>query len=79
MKLRTTTILFFASILTYAQQISKTEESFVDSVMNSYFKSNGPGAVILIAKNNIPVLKKSYGLANIELNVKNKPEYELPA
>ena len=75
MKLRTTTILFFASILTYAQQISKTEESFVDSVMNSYFKSNGPGAVILIAKNNIPVLKKSYGLANIELNVKNKPEY----
>ncbi len=62
-------------MLIRAQQISKTEELFVDSVMNANFKFNGPGAVILIAKNGKPILRKAYGLANIELNVSNKPEY----
>lgn len=69
------TSLLLTTILTYGQQISKTDELFVDSVMNSYFNTSGPGAVILIAKKGKPVLKKAYGLANIELNVTNKPEY----
>lgn len=75
MKFNLTILLLLIYVLTNAQQISKTDEIFVDSVMNSYFKPNGPGAVILIAKKGVPVLKKAYGLANIELNVTNKPEY----
>ncbi len=74
MKYCLTILLLLICFLT-SGQISKTDEIFVDSVMNSYFKPNGPGAVILIAKKGIPVLKKAYGLANIELNVTNKPEY----
>lgn len=62
------------SILSYGQ-ISGPDEHFVDSVMNTYFSPSGPGAVILIAKKGKPVLRKAYGLANIELNVINKPEY----
>lgn len=61
--------------LTRAQQISKADELFVDSVMDFYFKSNGPGAVVLVSKGGTTTFKKAYGLANIELNVKNKPEY----
>lgn len=75
MKYILTLFLFLTFILNTAQTISKADEMFIDSVMNSNFKPDGPGAVILIAKNGIPILKKAYGLANMELNIKNKPEY----
>lgn len=58
-----------------AQQLSKVEELFVDSIMNANYKPDGPGAAILIAKQGVPIFRKAYGLANIELNVSNKPEY----
>lgn len=74
-KLGKTLILLLASMLSQGQEILKTDESFVDSVMTYYFKSNGPGAVVLVAKKGLPLFKKAYGLANIELNIKNKPEY----
>ena len=64
----------FLSVWMFAQ-LSTTEELFVDSVMNANYNPNGPGAVILIAKAGKPVFRKAYGLASIELNVKNKPEY----
>jgi len=49
--------------------------SYIDSVMNASFKPNAPGAVILVAKDGVPLFRKAYGLANVELNVPNKPEY----
>ena len=64
----------FLSVWMFAQ-LSTTEELFVDSVMNANYNPNGPGAVILIAKSGKPVFRKAYGLASIELNVKNKAEY----
>jgi CubicO group peptidase (beta-lactamase class C family) len=63
------------SVATYAQQLSGKDEQFVDSLLNANYKSSKPGAVILIAKNGQPVFRKAYGLANVELNVPNKPEY----
>lgn len=50
-------------------------ESYIDSVMNASFKPNAPGAVVLVAKDGVPIFRKAYGLANVELNVPNKPEY----
>lgn len=50
-------------------------ESYIDSVMNASFKQNAPGAVILVAKDGQAVFRKAYGLASVELNVPNKPEY----
>jgi CubicO group peptidase (beta-lactamase class C family) len=43
--------------------------------MSASFKPNAPGAVILVAKDGVPLFRKAYGLANVELNVPNKPEY----
>lgn len=66
---------FLLSVSSYAQQILKADKQFVDSIMNASYKADGPGAVILIAKKGIPVFRKAYGLASLELNVPNKPEY----
>lgn len=49
--------------------------SYIDSLMNASFKPNAPGAVILVAKDGVPLFRKAYGLANVQLNVPNKPEY----
>lgn len=71
-------IIYFFKLLnvsTYAQQLSKLDEQFVDSVMGANYKSGEPGAVLLIAKKGQPVFRKAYGLANLEFNVNNKPEY----
>jgi len=48
--------------------------SFIDSVMNASFKPGQPGGVILVARDGVPLFRKAYGLANLELNVPNKPE-----
>ena len=66
---------FLLIVSSNAQQLSKADEQFVDSIMNASYKPDGPGAVILIAKKGLPVFRKAYGLANLELNVNNKPDY----
>lgn len=38
----------------------------IDSLFNSYYSHNGPAAAILISYNNRDVIKKAYGLRNIE-------------
>jgi CubicO group peptidase (beta-lactamase class C family) len=43
--------------------------------MNANYKPDEPGAVLLIAKNGQPIFRKAYGLANIEFNISNKPDY----
>jgi CubicO group peptidase (beta-lactamase class C family) len=63
------------SVSTYAQQLSKQDEQFVDSVMNANYKPDEPGAVLLIAKHGQSVFRKGYGIANMEFSVSNKPEY----
>lgn len=55
--------------------ISSTE-TFIDSLMAETYASREPGAVILVAENGKPVFRKAYGLANYELKVPNKPEYD---
>lgn len=70
--------LFITALITIsssAQQLSKQDEQFADSVMNENYPADKPGAVLLIAKNGKPVFRKAYGLASIELKVPNKPEY----
>lgn len=66
---------FLLNVATYAQQLSKGDEQFIDSFMKANYKTKEPGAVILIAQNGQPVYRKSFGSANLELNVSNKPDY----
>ena len=73
------TILFCAAglILLPAcsrQKLDPAVASYIDSLMNVDYKPDQPGAVILVARDGEPVFRKAYGLANLELNVPNRPE-----
>jgi D-alanyl-D-alanine carboxypeptidase len=43
----------------------QSAESKIDSLMNTYYQSGLPGAVISIVQNNKPVFIKGYGVANL--------------
>ena len=45
-----------------------------DLLMSEAFKDNGPGAVALVVKDGKTLYRKAFGIANLELGVKMKPE-----
>ncbi len=49
---------------------------YADSIMQSEYKADAPGAVLLIAKDGSPVFEKAYGLANVELQIPNRTNYD---
>ena len=53
-----------------AEQIAEK----VDEYMNAATRIDGFSGTILVARDGKPIVSKGYGLANIELNVPNKPE-----
>jgi D-alanyl-D-alanine carboxypeptidase len=46
----------------------------IDQLLTATYKSTDPGAVVLIAKNGQPLLRKAYGMADIEKSVALKAE-----
>lgn len=62
----------------YSQRLSRQEILYVDSLMNRYYAWDEPGAVVLVAKDGKPLLRRAYGLANLELYIQNRPEYIFP-
>jgi CubicO group peptidase (beta-lactamase class C family) len=46
----------------------------IDKLLSSVYKPDGPGASILVKKQGKVVLRKGYGLANLELNVPVEPD-----
>ena len=74
-------LLFFSLLLCgndFAQRLSRQDILFIDSLMNRYYAWNDPGAVLLVAYNGIPMIRRAYGLANLELNVQNRSEFVFP-
>ncbi|NJB72791.1 CubicO group peptidase (beta-lactamase class C family) [Saonia flava] len=65
------TILFFQFCHTANSQFL---ESKIDSLLESKYRSTAPGAAFLVAKNGIPIYRKAFGKANLELNVPMRPE-----
>lgn len=59
------TILFSLTLSAQKEDITK----FADSIMNSKYKAEIPGAVLLIAKDGVPIYKMAFGMASLELNV----------
>jgi CubicO group peptidase (beta-lactamase class C family) len=57
------------------KSIVKSDEAFIDSLMNATYKPDAPGAVLLVAKDGKPIYKKAFGLANVELSIPNKTDY----
>ncbi|KRD59792.1 serine hydrolase [Flavobacterium sp. Root935] len=54
---------------------SQKLEAKIDSIITAKFKPEIPGAVFLAAKNGKVVYRKAFGMADLELNVKMKPEF----
>ncbi|HPI96722.1 MAG TPA: serine hydrolase, partial [Gammaproteobacteria bacterium] len=46
-----------------------------DSLMSEVFKQDGPGAVALVMKDDKVLYRKAFGMANLELEVKMKPDH----
>lgn len=56
--------------------INNINYDYADSIMQSEYKADAPGAVLLIAKDGHPVFEKAYGLANVELQIPNRTNYD---
>lgn len=50
-------------------------ETKIDSLITSKFKPENPGAVFLAVKNGKVIYRKAFGMADLEMNVKMKPEF----
>jgi CubicO group peptidase (beta-lactamase class C family) len=50
-------------------------EAQLDAVVASYFKPNEPGAAVLVMRDGKPLLRKGYGLADVELGVPIQPDH----
>ena len=49
----------------------------LDAIVAPHFVPNKPGATVLVKKGNQILLRKGYGLANVELDVAMRPEHVL--
>lgn len=54
--------------------ICQDERTF-DSLLTASFKTGGPGAVVLIAKDTEVLYRKAFGKANLELDVDMQPDH----
>ena len=63
-------LLFFFAHSTVGQELTKE----FDALMSETFKDDGPGAVALVIKDEKVLYRKAFGMANLELGVKMKPE-----
>lgn len=50
-------------------------EAQLDAVVASYFKAGEPGAAVLVMRDGKPLLRKGYGMADIELGVPVQPDH----
>ena len=53
---------------------TKNQEAEIDTIFNKSYPANSAGAIVLIAKDDKVIYRKSFGMANLELNVPMKPE-----
>ncbi|MBU1014722.1 MAG: beta-lactamase family protein [Bacteroidetes bacterium] len=70
--------LIFIALVSFSCQESKKEKkeliAQLDSIMTSAYKPDEPGASVLVFKEGEILLKKGYGLANLEMKVPINPK-----
>jgi CubicO group peptidase (beta-lactamase class C family) len=52
-----------------AQALPTAAEAEMDKILQSHFKADGPGAAVLVSQKGKILYQKSFGMANLELNV----------
>lgn len=65
-------LLLFQNVAV-AQEVAT--EAQLDAVVASYFKADEPGAAVLVMRDGKTLLRKGYGLADVELGVAIQPEH----
>lgn len=68
-------LLLLIAVPLVAQTLAPADVAYIDSIMAATYKPREPGGTFLVAVNGKPVYRKAFGLANVELEVPNKPEY----
>ena len=75
MKLKfTKNIILAITIAFISVGYSQIKEIKIDQLLNEKFKSNTSGATVLITQKGKTIYRKAFGLANLELGIKMKPE-----
>lgn len=69
-------LLVFCLIAIHSNALNDNKKltSAFDKILEEKYKPDGPGAVILVARNGEIIYHKGFGMANIELDVRMQPE-----
>ncbi len=70
-----TIILFLLTIFNLKSAYSQQFNEQFDEIFSEYNFENSPGYAVLVAKNNEVLYRKAFGYADLELDVKLKPEH----
>ncbi len=65
------------SLLAQPVTISLDKVNGIDSLFKAAYPSAGPGGVLLVAQNGMPIFKKAYGMASMELGVPMNTDHRL--
>lgn len=77
MSLPIITLLIMLPMLAKANSIMKNDKDLaaqIDQMLADTFKANEPGAAVIVLRDGKPILRKGYGLANLELGVPVTPQ-----
>lgn len=68
-------ILMLIAITYSFQSFCQSAETNIDTIAGALFTPDGPGGIVLAARNGKVVYRKAFGMANLELNVTMQPEH----
>src|SRR6266498_5762158 len=55
--------------------ITDSQVGVIDSIINAAYEPDEPGAAVLLAQNGKILLRKGYGMANMELRIPVSPDH----
>ncbi len=67
--------LLLCMLVLVTQVQARSTSKQIDELLNGLFDNKGPGGVALVVKDGKIIYRKAFGLANLELNVKMKPDH----
>ena len=73
--MKTISKFLIIAFLLFQNAFSQNLEAKIDSLIPAKFKSENPGGVFLVVKKGKVLYRKAFGTADLELNVKMKPEF----
>ncbi|WP_125722778.1 serine hydrolase domain-containing protein [Flavobacterium ustbae] len=73
--MKTISKFLIIAFLLFQNAFSQNLEAKIDSLIPAKFKSENPGGVFLVVKKGKILYRKAFGTADLELNVKMKPEF----